>query len=201
MQEEGSGFLLSILFFVVMAIVGLLVFFILNLLMKKVVIRYISSFTIDRGYKYLTDNDEKYQEERAFGACTRELALRFAILLVIHGVLFVACLFLIPEEWVFWVVPEGSIRAGFTIGTFVCFIVQATSAFSVTLQVGRLTKIDEDGVGWFADALGGEFSVDIGGCFPYGEYPTTGDCYVVMNRYPKYLFLRPIECERAWRRR
>ena len=181
-------------------VVGGIVFVVLNLLMKKVVVANLYGLTIDYGYNYLTNKDEEYQEERAFGACVREVILRLGIVSLIHCILLALCVVLVPDSWTFGMVPEWAIKAGLMVGIIGSLGAQISFVFSMIMQVGRLVKIDDDGIGWFDDALGGEFSVDIGGCWPLEKYPSIGDCYVVMDGYPKFLFLRPIECERRWRR-
>ncbi len=185
--------MLGILFFVIsVAVFGVVTFFLVEFLAAMVLEYRICVFSLGVAQDHLMDNGRGYFRDKTYEAVMIEAQIRSFLTILVYVILFALVLFLLPSAWSFWVVPRWSIKIGVALGILVNGLGSFLISAKTRTQVGRLERIDSDGVAYFKGLWGSDFSFDVGKYWEPEDYPPVGWKFMML-KYNLFGGLAPLE--------
>lgn len=166
---------------VVAAVAALFAYLLADFIFEKCIVLKIYTYTMTRAGDFLSENGRGFFEDKNMDALSEEWAVRIALTLAYQLAWVVMALLFVPYKYSFWVVSGLAIKIGIMIGLVLNLVMNVIIEYVHVAQIGRLIRIDENGMGYFRGTYCDDFEVDLSWWNNPEERPPLDKRYLVLD--------------------
>ena len=130
--------------------------------------------------EYLAEHGRGFFEKENQDAQSMEWSVRLVLTFIYQLFFVMLAVMLIPTNYKIWLITGNSIKIGVMLGLFANLAVNMIIEYKHFSHIGRLTEINESGVGHFRGDFCDDFDVDLSAWEP-DEWPPLDRRYLVLD--------------------
>ncbi|MDO4219881.1 MAG: hypothetical protein Q4D22_01480 [Candidatus Saccharibacteria bacterium] len=164
----------------VVVVVAWLAYHILDFIFEMLIVQKIYNASMTIAEEYLASHGRGFFKDENENALSMEWSVRLVLTFIYQFVFILLAEMLVPVDYKFWLITGRAIKIGVLLGFAINLLINTVIEFKHGAQIGRLLRIDDDGLGYFQGTYCDDFTADLSMWEPE-ERPPLDRRYMVLH--------------------